>query len=524
MKRMALAILVAVSLAGCAYVGTVAKQHYYSAQLRNAPRNRIYKHLLERDTFFVFGRVDADPSHPDASTAVLAISDTPSAGEVVDVSHFVRDESYFGLNLPAGDYRLLVVRDTNGDGFYTATEVTARRALHLELAQLPDKVLANFDIVRHEAAPAAPATPFRVAVKTTPGLRESLFYPRGTLRSLDDPIFAPSMAAMGLYEPAAFMEAAPMMFYALDEDLGYKIPVIFVHGIDGSARDFAEIVAHLDRRRYRAWFFHYPSGGDLSQLSAMFYEIFLSGNTVPHQDTPFVIVAHSMGGLIVRDALDRCRGTARENVVAGLITLASPLGGHAAAHRAAHAPVVIPSWRDLDPDGAFVRNLYRRPLPSNLTYHLFYTFGDPRNVKLGANSDGVIALESQLRPAAQNEARESRGFNTSHTGVLHDPDAIAHVIRAIAETKSPFPDDHLRVLDQGGYDLPLTADFTPLEAFLVRHLGHYMDAMVSGQIQPIHPDQKAFIDQCTGKSRPDLPAATAWLKLNRLRTARPAAP
>lgn len=524
MKRMALAILAAASLAGCAYVGTVAKQHYYSAQLRRAPRNRIYKHLLERDTFFVFGLVEADPSHPDAPTAVLAISDTPSVGEVVDVSHFVRGESYFGLNLPAGDYRLLVVRDANGDGFYTPSEVTAQRALHLELAQLPDKVLPNFDLVRPRAAPAAPSTPFRVAVKSTPGLRASLFYPKGTLRSLDDPIFAPSMAEMGLYEPAAFMEAAPMMFYALDEDLGYKVPVIFVHGIDGSARDFSEIVAHLDRRRYRAWFFHYPSGGDLSQLSAMFYEIFLSGNTVPHQDTPFVIVAHSMGGLVVRDALDRCRGTARENVVGGLITLASPLGGHSAARRAASAPVVIPSWRDLDPDGAFVRNLYRRPLPPALVYHLFYTYGDPRNVKLGANSDGVIALESQLRPAAQNEAHESRGFNTSHTGVLHDPDAIAHVIRAIEATKSPFPEDHLRAFDQGGYDLPPGGEFTPLEAFLIRNLGHYMDAMISGRIHPIHPDQQKFIDQCTGKSRADLPAATAWLKFSRLRPAHVSAP
>jgi hypothetical protein len=56
------------------------------------------------------------------------------------------------------------------------------------------------------------------------------------------------------------MERAPMMFYALEEDLGYKVPVVFVHGIDGSPRDFAEIVARLDPTRYRPWFFFFPPG------------------------------------------------------------------------------------------------------------------------------------------------------------------------------------------------------------------------------------------------------------------------
>jgi len=110
------------------------------------------------------------------------------------------------------------------------------------------------------------------------------------------------MATLGMYESAAFLELAPMLFYALEEDIGYKIPVIFVHGINGSPREFAEIVKHLDRRLYRPWFFYYPSGNDLGQLSEFFYNIFLSGKVIPLYQTPTVIVAHSMGGVIVRDA------------------------------------------------------------------------------------------------------------------------------------------------------------------------------------------------------------------------------
>ena len=87
---------------------------------------------------------------------------------------------------------------------------------------------------------------------------------------LDDPIFDSSFSTLGMYDPASFLEQAPTAFYALEEDLGYKIPVVFVHGIAGSAREFENFVEHLDRVRYKPWFFHYPAGGDLDQLAELF--------------------------------------------------------------------------------------------------------------------------------------------------------------------------------------------------------------------------------------------------------------
>jgi pimeloyl-ACP methyl ester carboxylesterase len=172
------------------------------------------------------------------------------------------------------------------------------------------------------------------------------------------------MATLGLYRPAEFLERAPMMFYALEEDVGYKVPVVFVHGIDGSPRDFAPLLERLDRTRYKAWFFYYPTGQDLSHVAAMFHRVFLSGKVIPLGEMPLVIVAHSMGGVVVREAMNRCTGRAEEAHVAQLITIASPLGGHPAAHLARNAPLAVPSWRDLDPEGAFIANLYRRALPA----------------------------------------------------------------------------------------------------------------------------------------------------------------
>lgn len=241
-------------LTGCAYLGTMSRQASYAAEQRQSPQQRINKHMLDRDTFFVFGQIQHRAGPDRAPMAVVAIADTFQAGEVVDVGHFSRSDSYYGLNLPAGEYRLLVVSDLNGDGCYDEHEVIGGRTLSLILKDSPEKVLGGCDIDLGFGAPAAGAA-FRVAVQK-PGVRtESVFYPKGTIRSLNDPIFSPQMATLGLYEPAAFLEQAPMMFYALEEQLGYKVLVVFVHGISGSPRDFEEIVAQLDRRFYKPWFF-----------------------------------------------------------------------------------------------------------------------------------------------------------------------------------------------------------------------------------------------------------------------------
>jgi pimeloyl-ACP methyl ester carboxylesterase len=499
---------------GCSYVGTWAKQNYYAFQFRHSPRQRTSKHMLDRETFFVFGRVLGRDVAADVPVAVLAVSHEPIVGEIVDVSRSVRGGSYYGLNLPAGSYQLVGVADLNGDGFYAEDEMFALRRLQLD-ATAAEKVVSGFDLGERRT-PRAPQPPFRIAVESKPDPSPSLFYPKGTIRRLDDPIFSPEMASLGLYEPAAFMEAAPMTFYALDEELAYRVPVIFVHGIGGSARDFEEIIRHLDTRRYRAWFYHYPSGASLEQLSGMFYEVFLSGNTIPRLDTPVVIVAHSMGGLVVRDALNRWRGTPHELAIGAVVTIASPLGGHPAAARSAHAPVAIPSWQDLDPQSGFIRKLHRNPLPAGLRYHLFYTFGDPRTLKLGQPGYGVVPLASQLPAASQREATEQFGFNCSHTGVLHDPAAITATVSAIEQVKSRYPADHLSQFDRGGYDLDLPAsEFTAVERYVVKSIGRYVDALVSGEIAPIDELQRQFVDEYHGRRPVDSPLTQLWLKLNR---------
>jgi len=507
-------IFAALVSSGCSYVNSVGKQTRLQVESWGAPTQAVNKHLIGREKFFVFGRLLGEELAPGRALAVVAVSDRYRPNEIVDVNPVSHLGVTYALHLPAGDYRLLVLCDSNGDGHFDEKEIFGERRISLSATPGAENVVDGIDLTIGSVERHAEGA-LRLDVPRPVAQMESLFYPRGSLRSLDDPIFSPRMAKLGLYEPAAFLEAAPMMFYALEEDESYKIPVVFVHGIDGSAREFETMVAGLDRTKYRFWFFYYPSGGDLSQLGELFYKIFLSGKTIALGETPLVIVAHSMGGLVVREAMNHCTGAEVEVSKVQFFTISSPMGGHPAAKAAANAPLVVPAWRDLAPNGDFIHRLHRRPLPAGVKYHLYYSFGNPGTVKLGENSDGVVPLSSQLAPAAQNEAVEQRGFNDNHTDILKNPEAIARIATLLAEVKSPLPEADLALLRKGGYAVELGNSYTPIEKYYIQHLGRYLEALASGQLAPFNSAAVHFVDVCQGRAAPVSELDTGWLKFVR---------
>ena len=505
-----LLLLVSVLCSGCSYVATLRRQSWFSVRQLGVPRQRIYKHMLSQETFFVFGMINHLPE-TGGKVAVVALYDQLQTDEIVDVNWFSRSDSYFGLNLPAGTYRLLVAVDKNRDGRITDAEVVGGRLLTVDATTAPEHVLGDCDIDLRKRVTIG-STRFSVGVRATTASK-SLFYPDGTIRSLEDPIFSRSMARMGLYAPAMFMEKAPMLFYALEEDSGYKIPVIFVHGISGTPLDFAPILEKLDRTRYRPWFFYYPSGQNLSQVSSMFYKIFLSGKVIPLGEMPLIIVAHSMGGVMVRESLNHCTGTKSENKVGCFISIASPFGGHPGAKYVQSAPVVIPSWGDMNPDGRFVQGLTRLKIPAR--HFLVCTTGGKPGDDPARGTDGTVPVSSQLNERVVRETAGVVSFRDSHEGVLHDPKVIAYLVARMDDVRSPFPDDHLVELRKGGYEPPADIKLTALEAHLIRNVGIYLDALAEGKIQPCHPLQTQFLEVCAGRRSPSLPAETAWVKVHR---------
>ncbi len=513
MRRLALPLLL-LNTSGCTYLNHLASQSEYRQQFDLSPSQWLAKHELEQPTYFVFGRLLAPASTTQPPLAVVAISDRFVTNEVVEVNHVGRADSYFGLNLPPGGYRLLALADLNGDGHYSDEEVVGERAAQLAepIAHAAARMVGPLDITLGTAhrsrTPLAP-----IAVMAPPVESHSLFYPNGTIRRLDDPIFAPAMGQLGIYEPAAFLERAPMMFYALEEEIGYKIPVIFVHGMGGSTTDFSALIDHLDRRYYKPWFFYYPSGTDLRQLAHFFYEVFLSGQVIPaDRRMPLVVISHSMGSLVVREALNSYSDGADEAHLALWISLSAPFGGHpSAALGVDQAPLVVPAWRDLDPRSTFIAELFRRPLPPALDHRLLYTYeGAPHTAPEG--DDGVVPVASELRTAAVTEASRVVAVQAGHSEVLRDPGAIATVLAAVGEVEGPYPAPYLRYLLAGGFELPPGDRYQPRERHALRYYGRFLRAIAQGDLPPRIPGQEHFVLVAQGKAEPSNEVESAWAK------------
>ncbi len=507
-----LALCLVFCLSSCTYLKYASVQAEYARIQDARPGQLVVKHLIDRETYFVHGQSDdVDRSYVGLPKAIAAFSNKYEANERVDTMYFQVTGSHFGLTLPEGRYDLLVFADIDRNGVFEPSEVIGKRLIELDKSTAPEKVLGQVDV--RLTGPISIDWDVSIDVPNFSSRTESLFYPSGTIRQLDDSVFDRSFSTLGMYDPASFLEQAPTMFYALEEDLGYKIPVVFVHGIAGSAREFEPFVEHLDRLRYKPWFFHYPSGGDLDQLGELFYQIFLSGKVYRSGGMPMIIVAHSMGGLVVREAINKYVGKATENQVHLFVTMATPFGGHsAAAAGEKHGLIVLPSWRDLNPENSFIAGLYRNPLPDFVHHELIYAYQNSSTIKLGENSDGVVALTSQLHPEAQHQASGQFGFDNMHTDILDSEDVAMHIRARMDLVKNAFPPAQLQVLYQGGYDVPLGDEYSPIAQYSIRTVGKYLMALTNDELTLFHPEEERFTAVVNGQKKPRNDAEKGWLR------------
>ncbi len=506
-----------VFLQGCTYFGQVRKQRELEESFSSDPNAETAKHLATRSKFIVYGVLAGGGEASGKPLAVAAISSDYSEDEIVDVCHFCRSDSYYGLILPAGSYEIVALRDVDGDGLFEDGELVASDSISVNEELCPDRVLRLEDL--QEGRPRAGrlrTLPIAVAMPDAERA-ESLFYPRGTLRSLSDPIFSPQTTQLGLYDPAAFMRVAPLMFYALEEDIGYKIPVVFVHGIDGSPRNFEAILGAMDHSRYKAWFFFYPSGADLRQMAQLFHDIFLSGSVIPKTGTPVVVVAHSMGGLVVREALNLWEGPEKGGQdVRSVITIASPFGGmDSAGFGVRHAPLVLPAWRCLDPGSDFVAGLFRSPMKDRYRHYGLLASLSLVDGLDPADDDGVVPVSSQFPEAAHREFAATAACQAGHVDILQNPQAIEFVVSHISEVSIGWPDEHLDKLGEGGFDVELGDDYSPVDRYTIQTYGHYFRALLQGEIDPLEPSQAHLLDVIRGLAEPQNPSELLWLRFTR---------
>ena len=264
----------------------------------------------------------------------------------------------------------------------------------------------------------------------------------GELATLADARFAEALAEDGLWRPFDFLFKAGAGVYFLEPYDARKLPVLYVHGINGTPANFRTLIERLDRQRFQPWVYYYPSGTALDMVADHLAQT-LHKLQLRYGFSRFAVVAHSMGGLVSRGFLLRYLESGGPAAVPLLVTIATPWGGHKGAELGVRtAPTVVKVWIDMAPASEYQRALYYRDpatqrtprrLPLDTPHHLLFTFKQG-SMSLGEASDGVVTVSSQLSREAQRDAARLYGFNETHMGVLQSAEVSAllnELLRAI---------------------------------------------------------------------------------------------
>jgi pimeloyl-ACP methyl ester carboxylesterase len=386
------------------------------------------RNLRARERYGILqGTVRGTAAMPAGGTiVVVAFTGGDDDPQVVDSIVLPQPGRYF-LLVPVGSYRVAAFEDRNGDRVRDPSEPLGQLSGGQLITVPSGQAVQGLDLTLEGDGGPLLAVPPEAAVGV-----DALPHPHlGEVVSLNDRRFSEQAAQDGLWRPVEFLFDTGAGLFFLEPYDPDRIPVIFVHGALGHPGNWRPLIERLDRDRFQPWVVYYPTAARLDIIAAAIHQ-WLQTLNATYRFRPPVLVAHSMGGLIVRSLLNQhlAEGAIPAPIV--FITLSTPWLGHAAAARGvAQAPVVAPSWYDMAPGSPFLTQLLERPLPSTVSHTLLFSYGGASRWIPGAN-DGVVTLASELAPAAQQHAAKVRGFDVDHRGIMDSPAVAAEVNSTLA--------------------------------------------------------------------------------------------
>jgi pimeloyl-ACP methyl ester carboxylesterase len=349
-----------------------------------------------------------------------------------------RSRGVYHLAAPPGRYGILAFEDVNRDMAYQVGEPSVLyegSPLSLDALNDPPSSATGLGHIRipSSAPPRALPAGFDEGYAALVKWRNEGF---GAQASIDEGRFAPGRVREGLFQPLHFIAEGRAGLFMLEPYDPKRIPVIFVHGLGGSPRDWEFVVDKLDRTRFQPWVFFYPSGFSIGLSSLILNNAF---DELQHQYgfTTSVVVAHSMGGLVARGALNIIQREGRTVPVHHVVTISTPWQGVAAARWADIGPTRVPgSWLDMAPNSTFLNELAVVPRPADIRYTLFFGYGG-RSRFVSGNNDGSVSLQSVLAPDMQSRADVVYGFDEDHGSILRSPEMVDKLMQRMRDGLKP---------------------------------------------------------------------------------------
>lgn len=173
----------------------------------------------------------------------------------------------------------------------------------------------NFAPMRGTTAPVTATLDFKGS-EATLALRRPAKQPTATLQGMVRPLAANFSAPLSYYKPPANLLLVGMMgalrsshymektgLYLLQPYDPDRIPLVFVHGLMSTPFTWINTINGLQadpeiRRHYQFWVFAYPTGNPILYSALRLREELAKADHAYPNHRPYVLVGHSMGGIL----------------------------------------------------------------------------------------------------------------------------------------------------------------------------------------------------------------------------------
>lgn len=386
------------------------------------------KHNVQRIEEHGLVSVTVRPVSQTAPTYALAWRQAAKGKNEMTGFQRVQDEGMAVFLLLQGrTYNIGAFTDINGNGNYDGGE-PVDSVKNIQPARLSNtKESAPSLVLKLSTSNGLAPGQSAIMPEENQDLGGELIVTLGAIADLTSPRFSAETGETGMWRPYDFLREHGVGIYFLEPYDAKKLPVLFVYGISGSCQDWSEVLAALDRRKYQPWFYLYPSGIRLDKsANALAGALLLLKQR--HGLSQFAVVAHSMGGLVARGAIQRAAAKSGTNLVSKFISISTPWGGHQAAEKGVkHLKFPVPAWRDMSPGSTYLSDIMAQPLPEPTRHELIFGFKSSSGVGLPDDNDGVVAVESELTEKVQAQAHSVYGYHLGHREILRSPAVIQRV-------------------------------------------------------------------------------------------------
>jgi pimeloyl-ACP methyl ester carboxylesterase len=369
------------------------------------------------------------------NTGPIVVAAYSDSNEILEFGHYTRihEPGPYELMVPMGDWRIIAFEDANNDLTYQQGEAIGQYSGEALPVSRKGGVKLDLNILLQDGGGGDLKFPVGTMLPSRRGEPPPFTSP-GVIRVLEDPLFREQNGVDGFWRPMGFFKEFGGNISFIEPYDPNKIPILFVHGATGTPAGWRFLVDHIDRTRFQPWFYYYPSGASIKTMADLMFWKMLNLQS-KYQFKDMYVIAHSMGGLVVRSMLVDYGQLVP--AVKKFISISTPWNGDDLAENGVnYSPGVIPVWRDMLPQGEFARSIYRKKLPQAIDFYLFFGHRGNRN-PLRPNNDSVITLATQLAPQVQEEAKMVFGFDEDHNSILTSEEVatlLADVLHSGAES------------------------------------------------------------------------------------------